>query len=273
MTLDTKLALLSAVVQALVICLLFYRKIYRKLPLFFSYLILLLLLAGATVQVANLYSAEKIQKIFVFAEIIDATFMFWVLVELSMSVLSPIRSKLPSWTAFGVAGVLALALAVIWPFAKTPGFAKIDDLSQIQVHVDVATSVLRIVFFLALAAFSQLLSLSWRDRELQIGTGLGFYALISLSATMLKMNVGTATADAITTYHQLDRVQVVGYILAMLYWAYSFAHDVPERRDFTPKMENLIINLAYVARTTRTTLVDQAEAEKRKKKDGKSGRI
>jgi hypothetical protein len=265
MTLDTKLALLSAIVQAIVIGLLVYRRLYRKLPLFFSYLIWLLLFAGATVEIVNIFQAQPLQKIFVIAEIIDAVFMFCVLVELSMSVLSPIRSKLPAWTVYGVAGVLALALLMIWPFAKPPGFAKIDDLSQIQVRVDVATSVLRIVFFVALAGCSQFLSLSWRDRELQIGTGLGFFAFISLSATMWKMNVGTATLEALNTYHKLDQMQVGGYIAAMVYWIYCFAQEVPERREFTPKMENLLISMAYVTRTTRISMMD----EKSRKKDEK----
>jgi len=269
MTLDTNLALVSAVVQAIVIGLVYFRKLYRKLPLFFSYLIWLLLYAGATVKIANLYRDEVLQKIFVVAEIIDAVFMFCVLVELSMSVLSPIRSKLPRWSVFGVAGILAIALAVIWPFAKTPGFAKLTDLSQIQVHVDVATTVLRIVFFLALAAFSQLLALGWRDRELQIGTGLGFYALVSLSATLWKMNVGVATTEALAVFHRMDQMQVVGYLVVLVYWVICFAQEVPERRNFTPKMENMIVNLAYVARTTRITMVDTAEAEKRKKKEKK----
>jgi len=76
MTLDTKLALLSAIVQAIVIGLLVYRRLYRKLPLFFSYLIWLLLFAGATVEIANIFQAQPLQKIFVIAEIIDAVFMF-----------------------------------------------------------------------------------------------------------------------------------------------------------------------------------------------------
>ncbi|MBS1804934.1 MAG: hypothetical protein JST28_16370 [Acidobacteria bacterium] len=269
MTLDTNLALFSEVAQAIVIGLLIFRKIYQKLPLFFSYNIFLVVLTAASFPIQSRYPLPIQQRIFVIGEIVDALFLFCVLVELSMSILSPIRSKLPSWTVFGVAGILAAALGIIWPFAKTPGFAALNDLSQIQVHVDVATSALRIVFFLALAAFSQLLSLSWRDRELQIGTGLGFYALVSLSATLWKMHVGTATLEAVTTYHQLDRVQVGGYVAAMIYWVVCFAQDVPDRRDFTPKMEKMIINMAYAARVS----VERSDADKRKKKEEKKNRF
>ena len=263
MTLDTKLVLLSALVQAIVIGLLVYRKFYQKLPLFFSYLIWLLIISGARIAIANSYSDEVLQKIFVVADIIDATFMFCVLVELSMSVLSPIRSALPSWTVYGVAGVMMVAFALIWPFAKPPGFKTLDSLSKIQVHVDMANSVLPIVFFLALAAGSRWLSLSWRDRELQIGTGLGIFALASLSVTLLKMNVGTATTDAIHTFHMLDQAQAASYVVAMLYWLVSFAQKVPERRDFTPQMENFLLALAGNARNARIAMRNPSDFSKK----------
>jgi hypothetical protein len=86
---------------------------------------------------------------------------------------------------------------------------------------------------------------------------------------MWKMNVGTATVEALTTYHKLDQMQVGGYIAAMVYWIYCFAQEVPERREFTPKMENLLISMAYVTRTTRVAITDAVEAEKSRKKNEK----
>lgn len=266
MTLDTKLELVSVIVQALVIGLLASRKFYKKLPLFFSYLIWLLVILGASVLLANAYPPEVLKKIFIVAAVLDAAFMFCVLVELSMSVLSPIRSALPSWTVFGVAGVLAIAFALIWPFAKPPGFLTLDAPSQIEVHVDTAMSVLPIVFFLALAGCSQWLSLSWRDRELQIGTGLGIFALASLSITVFKMNVGTATPEAIHTYHILDQLQAASYIPAMVYWLVSFAQKVPERREFTPQMENFLLALAGNARTARVAMRNPSDFREKRRK-------
>ena len=266
MTLEFKLELLAEVVQAIVIGLLIYRKTYKKLPLFFCYNLFLLVLTGASLSLPAHYPINLQLKIFDAAEIIDALFLFCVLVELSMSVLSPIRSKLSSRSVFIVAGAFAVALALIWPFAKPPGFSRLDHLSQIQVHVDVATSALRIVFFVALAGFSQFLSLSWRDRELQLGTGLGFYALVSLTATMLKMNVGTATAEAADTYHRLDQMQVGGYIGALMYWAVCFAQKVRQRQEFTAQMEDFLVSMVGGARLMRVSLRDSSKPEMKPKK-------
>lgn len=263
MALDTNLVLVSLLLQALVIAPVFFRKIYKKLPLFSSYLVWLLIAYGSSIVVASGF-ALYYQRIFVVASIIDACFMFCVLVELSMAVLSPLRSALPRWTVFAVAALLALAFAVIWPFAKPSGFNKLEHLSQIQVHLETTTAVLRILFFLAIAGCSQWLSLGWRDRELQIGTGLGFYSFITLSVTLLHMNLGTGSHDVLQTYHMLDQVAAGGYILSLLYWVVSFSQKVPERREFTPQMEGFLLALAGSARSTRIALADSAKYNKKR---------
>lgn len=265
MALDTNLVLISSLLQAFVVALLIFRKIYLKLPLFSSYQVWLLLVYGANAAVASRYPIYY-QRIFVVASIIDAAFMFCVLVELSMAVLSPLRSALPRWTVFAVAALLAVAFAVIWPFAKPPGFTALQPLSQIQVHLETTTAVLRILFFLALAGCSQWLSLGWRDRELQIGTGLGFYSFVALSVTLLHMNLGTSNYDSLQTYHMLDQVAAGGYILSLLYWVVSFAQKVPERREFTPQMEGFLLALAGNARSTRMALNNPSQEFRHKDK-------
>jgi hypothetical protein len=252
MALDANLEFVSSLLVATVIGLLVRREIYKKLPLFSSYLVWLLLVYGASLVVGSRYPAYY-QRIFVVASIIDAAFMVCVLVELSMAVLSPIRASLPRWTIFGVAGVLVVAFAAIWPFAKPPGFSAMQPLSQIQVHLETTTAILRILFFLALAGSSKWLSLGWRDRELQVGTGLGFYSFVTLSVSLLHMNI-QITSDALRTYHMLDRAVVIGYILSLMYWGVSFAQKVPERREFTPQMQGFLLALAGNAQTTRAAM-------------------
>jgi hypothetical protein len=256
MTLDSNLELVFAIVQAIVIVLLIIRRIYKALPLFSSYLIWLLLLQGASALLSTYSESHRAsyEHQFFIASIFDIVFLLCVLAELSMSVLSPIRSSLPRWTGLVVAGILALVFGVIWNFAIPPGFSNLTTTSQQAVHIDIASSVLRIVFFLVLAGFSQLLALGWRDRELQIATGLGFYSLVSLSVMVLHMNQGASNTDAIRMYHILDRVVGVSYIVSMVYWVVSFAQKVPERREFTPQMQSFLLALAGNAREARVAL-------------------
>jgi hypothetical protein len=100
-----------------------------------------------------------------------------------------------------------------------------------------------------MAGCSQLLSIGWRDRELQVATGLGFYSLVSLGAAFLSSHQQTA--------HQFGHVNqfVIGsFLCALFYWVFSFAQKEAERREFTPQMQNLLLAVAGVARAERTAL-------------------
>jgi hypothetical protein len=121
------------------------------------------------------------------------------------------------------------------------------------------TSILRILFFLALAGCSQLLSIGWRDRELQVASGLGFYSLVSLAVAMLHthQNMGPL-------YSHLQQVVVASYICSLLYWAVSFSQKEAVRREFSPQMQSLLLSVAGTARATRTALADSAVAKDRK---------
>lgn len=255
---ETYLEIVATSIQAIVIGVIFFRGIYKKFPVFTSYLVWVLLITCANLLVSSLGVAFY-QRAYLIADIIDVAFMLCVLAELSMCVLDPIRSSLPRWTVLVVGGALALLYAAIWPFATPPGIAQLTTLTKPLVHIDIASSALRIIFFLSLTALSQLLSIGWRDRELQITTGLGFYSLVSLSVTLLHMNQGVGNAAQVEQYHLLEELSVASYICSMVYWIVSFAQKVPERREFTPQMQSFLLALAGNARATRVALANSSE--------------
>jgi hypothetical protein len=260
MTLDFNLELVSATLQTVVIGLVIFRRIYRSLPLFSSYLVWLLLVQASSLYL-EVHPSAIYQKMYLIEDLIDSGFMFLVLVELSMSVLNPVRFSLPRWTFLVVSGLLALAFVAIWPFSKPPGVTPLSQTSVYIIQLEITGSVLRILFVLALAGFSQLLSISWRDRELQIATGLGFYALVGLSVTLLHMNQGATDS---LQYHYLDEIASGSYIVSVLYWIVSFAQKVPERREFTPQMQSFLLALAGQARSTRMAVTSSSQFKKGK---------
>ena len=95
-------------------------------------------------------------------------------------------------------------------------------------------SILRILFFLLLAGGSQLLSIGWRDRELQVATGLGFYSLTSLVISGLQ-----ACQISGMRYLYLNRIAVICFICSLIYWLVCFAQQEAERRAFTPEMQRI----------------------------------
>jgi hypothetical protein len=109
---------------------------------------------------------------------LDTVLQYVVLVELTWSALQHL-GVIPRWMLAGIgAGLLVVGL-LIWPFTDSPAFAGLTPLWHIVPRLQSTISILRILFFIALAACSHFLSLGWRDRELQVATGLGAYSLMS----------------------------------------------------------------------------------------------
>jgi len=121
-------------------------------------------------------------------------------------------------------------------------------------------SILRILFFLALAGCSQLLSIGWRDRELQVASGFGFYSLVGIVVAMLNSSPTMGPY-----YGLLNSVVITSYICSLLYWAFSFSQQEAERREFTPQMQTFLLAVAGAAKSARIDLVDSAEIAKKRK--------
>lgn len=260
MTLDTALFDVGLLAEAAALSLLIYRRILTTLPLFSAYIAWSL--ANDVVQQFFLvrHFPQNQLQIFLVSSIVDSIFMFCVLIEVSMSVLRPIRSLLPRWVIFAVILLLAAASTAVWVLVKIPGFDRLSGAFQVIVHLQLTSSIMRIVFFLLLAAFSQLLSIGWRDRELQIATGFGLYALASLSVALFHLSQG-ANPALDEQYHRLDQVVAVSYLCSIAYWIVSFAQKVPERREFTPQMQNFFVALAGNARATRMAMSGSSDSK------------
>jgi hypothetical protein len=184
--------------------------------------------------------------------------MFGVLIEVSMSILKPVRSWLPRWAIVAVSVVIAILCGALWIFVKIPGQDALVGNYQVIVHLLLTFSAVRILYFLLLAGFSQLLSLGWRDRELQIATGLGFYSLATLSAVVLHNSVAAVNSAGVAQYHIVDQMVSAVYICSMIYWGVCFAQEVPERREFTPQMQSFILGLVGPARSSRIAMENQS---------------
>ncbi len=211
----------------------------------------------------DLYAPSKYFEAQFVETVIDSPLLFCVLVELAWSVLRPIRASLPRRSLLVVIALILVIGAIIWPFAALPGLVHVTSkqgllFAQLQQTV----SILRILFFLVLAAGSQLLSIGWRDRELQVATGLGFYSLVSVTVAVLEAHETTESQ----VYH-LNQLVVAGFLCSLLYWLVSFAQKEAERREFTPQMQNFLLAVAGAARSTRVALTDSRSGEAGKRKD------
>ncbi len=246
--------------EAAVIALLLYRRFWRTFPVFLLYSISVLVDSIAAYVILHHFAAAYVTD-YIVEMIVDSVLMFGVLVELGWSILRPLRASLPRTVLPAVAGLILVLGAAIWPFAGIHATADLPHEVDILEHLQQTFSILSVLVFLVLAGGSQLLSIGWRDRELQIATGLGFYSLVSFVVAVLHSHQTTWTQ-----YRNLNHFVVASYLCSLCYWVVSFARKEAERREFTPQMRSFLLAVAGSAHTTRLALEDSAPPKTRKQK-------
>ncbi len=238
--------------EILLIFLMSRGRVYRAFPIFFLYLCWslfsdsFLYYVRVALPYATFYHIYRIQLT------VDSLMIFALLVEVAWSVLSPIRKSLPKYSWLGIALLVAVGGLILWPIAGFNAPDYLDHVGTSYFRMQQTAAILRAVFFLALAGFSQVLSIGWRDRELQIATGLGFFSIISLAVAILHIHQQAGTPS----YIWLDRVGSISYLAALVYWDYAFATRPAERREFSPQMQSMLLAVAGTARSTRIALSD-----------------
>ena len=120
---------------------------------------------------------------------------------------------------------------------------------RLLVLLQQTVSLLRVVVFLVFVGFSQFLSISWRDRELQIATGLGFYSILSLVVSVLHTHQAVGPQ-----YHWLDLVTSIGYLCTLSYWVVSFLQKEPEPRKISPQMVRFLVSIGGTVQADRLAL-------------------
>jgi hypothetical protein len=218
------------------------------LPVFSLYLVWTIL-SDIGMMAAQRLLSSSYGRIFIYEISLDAALQFGVLVELTWSVLRPMRSSLPRWTIAAISLLILAVGAAAWPVS---GFTVMHNLPP-QFHVFLRLmqtfSIVRILFFVVLAAGSQLLSISWRDRELQVATGLGLYSVVSLGVSLLH-----AQMPQVAHYHRVDQLMPASYLVSLVYWAVCIWQKEAPRQEFSPQMQSLLLKVSGAARAGRISL-------------------
>jgi hypothetical protein len=253
---DTALWMAGISAEAVVIGVLFYRRIWRGFHFFLAYSVWTLV---GNAGLYTLRGSASYQSAYMVLTLVDSTLLFCVLTELGLSILRPIRTSLPRFLPL-IVGCFIIALgAAIWPFVAFPGAASLAPFTAVVLRLEQDVSVLRVLVFLLLAASSRFLSLGFRDRELQIVTGLGFYSLVSVAVAMLHTH--QATLDQ---YVDWNRIVVASYVCSTFYWIFSFNQKEAERREMSPQVQNLLLTLAGSAHSTRAAMASSSPRPRNK---------
>lgn len=247
---DNELLIAGIAAQIAVLVFLLGRKTWTTLPIFCAYIAWCIL--DDLVNFVIVYKFPgAFQRAYLIEMVPDALLQLAVLVELAWSVLRPSRSILPRGTIYVVIGLIAITGLVVWPLAGMTVPANISHHGELYVHFQQTIAIMRVICFLVMAGFSQILSIGWKDRELQIASGLGFFSIVSLIVAVLHSHQDTGA-----NYHWLDRVTTVSYFGTLVYWVLSFATKEQERKEFSPQMQQLLLLMSGGARAGRVALGD-----------------
>jgi hypothetical protein len=260
MNFNNALLTTGTVAEIVVLALMLRQKMWRTLPLFCVFIAF-----TALTDITNSLILYKFPGLFnraYFWEMgPDSLLQFGVLIELAWSVLRPSRASLPKAALPVLASLIALAGLIIWPLAGSAVPPNLSPHAQLFVHCQETIAILRVVCFLVMAGFSQILSIGWKDRELQVATGLGFFSIISLLVLVLHSH--QLVQDP--SYTWLDRATSISYLGTLSYWGMSFATKEQERKEFSPQMQQFLLLMGGGARAGRIALSDLPPERPRKR--------
>jgi hypothetical protein len=158
----------------------------------------------------------------------------------------PVHTSLPhgSVRAFITAVVLALLGGVLLAYHFGNTGNKIQD---IKAPLDLMVGLLRMLIFAATAGFAQLLGIGWRNKVLQLATGLSFYSAVDLIVSL----VGRYSGDS----RDLEAIRMIAITLELGFFVWVFTTKEVRRREFSPQMEQFLVTLAGRAKLARTAIV------------------
>ena len=219
-SIDLTLWLLAVLLEGTVLAVVVWRRIYRTLPFFSSFLVWCLLSdAGMAIMqhVPAAYLPATLANI-----TIDALFQLAILAELGKAVVRHNRVEPPSRVVLFLLTILATVVALLLNRWRVPTDWPLLNLMYMVLLQFLAT--LRLVFLLTLVWWSSLLKLRWHQRELRIVTGLGLYILVTFVVVVLH-----AHNMASVQYHWLDQLLVGSYLWALCLWMLASTTKVAEQ--------------------------------------------
>jgi hypothetical protein len=176
------------VVEAAIIGLLLYRRVWRTLPIFCAYVLWTLVSDAGNFLIKrhlNDPASHAYLVAFIVSTVVDSTLQISVLIEIAWSVLRPLRSSLSRKTLLVVA-LLVLAIgAAVWPFSGMHELASLPPAwRNFAACASRPPQSCSILFFLALAGEQPDCSLSGGETaNCRLPPVWAFYSLVSLAVS------------------------------------------------------------------------------------------
>jgi hypothetical protein len=230
------------VLQLSVAGLMFQRKLHRKFPIFFAYIVSQVLIFSIVFPIYKWGNYPEYFYAYWITSGVSLVLGFIIIHEVFLDVFHPyhtlkdLGSVLFRWAALVmllVAGVVA---------ASSPAGAQ-GPLVEAIVTVQRCVRVTQCGLILFLLVFSRYLGVSWRQQSFGIALGFGGFAGVELA--MLALNSSGHASDS-----AVNLINLVGYNVAILTWfAYAFvkspAREVAANLPLSQRWEQSLTDLQH----------------------------
>ena len=228
--------------EVLLLCILLFRRAYRTFPFFTAWIAFSALSEPLYYFLIRHVDARTYLNADFTQSLMLAVLELCVLLEIAVNVLAPARRSLSKvMVAVFVVIIIAVGIGGLL-FAAHANEATLAHPRTIMVANN-TVAILRLVTFLLIAGFAQILGLGWKNHVLQVASGLAFYAAVSLITTLLQ-NRMHAGPDYIQQYHSMQQLAAASYLCALYYWCFTFARQEAPRKEFSPQMTQLLVSLS-----------------------------
>ena len=249
-TVDNVSIAAGLVLQAALAFVLIQRSLARLYPIFLLYLLLNLVedpLGWA------LQGSETIYLRYYFVvTIIDYILQLLILFEIGRNVIRPSKRSIPFPVApVAIVGILLCAL-IAASFSPQVQLIGLGHTREILIRVSLLLAILKILLFVTLAVFAQVLGIGWKSHVLQLASGFAFYGAVSLMVQLSSTRVaGSDNMSYVIHLTRLAQIQSAAYNFTLVFWIWAFSRNEAQRKDFTPQMQEVLVTIAKSAKRTR----------------------
>jgi hypothetical protein len=239
----------AIVLQAALAATMLRRGLARAYPVFLLYLCLNLIEDPSGLLLSS-HTPAIYRHFYFVVTVLDYVLQLFVLWEIATNVFQRDKGLIPLPLArLATLGVLTSLLVAL---SFSPGIGVLASVNSVVVlfRITLVLAVLKILLFAALAAFAQLLGISWKNHVLQLASGFAFYGAASL---LVQLSISHTPAGGQYAPHlfALNEVQSGAYLTTLLFWIWAFSRNEAPRKDFTPQMQEVLVTIAQSAKRTR----------------------
>ena len=191
--------LAQPVLQAVLIVVMFRRKLNRTFPIFFSYVVSQIVIFAVSFPMHRLGNEAWFYTYWA-GSAISVILGFKVIHEVSLDVFRPYHTLKDLGTVlFRWAGLVMLLVAIV--VAVSAPNSQISPLLQTTATAQRCVRVIQIGLVLFLLIFSRYLGISWRQHGFGIALGFGVYASVELGLVALGVNsqISLITVNLVNT--------------------------------------------------------------------------